>query len=63
MSNVNTGGLVRETLYQPGPPPLNIGAVIRETLYSPPIPDVHVAGLVRETLYPGFAIVKAVVFL
>lgn len=63
MSNVNTGGVVRQTLYQGPAPQLDIAAVVRQTLFSPPIPPVRVAGLVRQTLYPGFAVVRAVVFL
>jgi hypothetical protein len=63
MSNVNTGGVVRQVLYQGAAPKLDVAAVVRQTLYEPPIPSVVVAAVVRQTLYPGFAVVRACVFM
>lgn len=62
-TNVLPGGVVRETLIGKPPPPVNINQAVRETLYALPPPPVRVMMVVRETLYPGFANVRAVVFL
>lgn len=63
MSNVNTGAVVRQTLYQGSAPKLDVAAVVKQTLYSPPVPSVRCAVVVRQVLYPGFAVVRSCVFM